>query len=98
MHDGSVYGRGLAAQTRRRLRQLGVVEALYAAYMPGEQDYEALAARLRCHAIDVLYVGGYGPDAGAILRSAREQGDDLQLVGGDGLARGGVLDGRRQGR
>jgi branched-chain amino acid transport system substrate-binding protein len=85
LHDGGVYGRGLAEQTRLRLRQFGMVEALYAAYTPGQQDYAALLARLRRHAIDVLYVGGYGPDAGAILRSAREQGDDVQLVGGDGL-------------
>jgi branched-chain amino acid transport system substrate-binding protein len=85
VHDGGVYGRGLAAQTRRRLRQLGLVEALYAAYTPGQQDYAALAAQLRRHAIDVLYVGGYGPDAGAIVRSARAAGDDVQLVGGDGL-------------
>ena len=33
----------------------------------------------------MLYVGGYGPDAGLILRTARERGLDLQLVGGDGL-------------
>jgi branched-chain amino acid transport system substrate-binding protein len=85
MHDGNVYGRGLAGQTRLRLRQLGMVEALYAAYTPGQQDYAALAALLRRHAIDVLYVGGYSADAGAILRSARERGDDVQLVGGDGL-------------
>jgi branched-chain amino acid transport system substrate-binding protein len=85
LHDGTVYGRGLAVQTRRRLRQLGMVEVLYAAYTPGEQDYDALVARLRCHAIDVLYVGGYGPDAARILRSAREQGLDVQLVGGDGI-------------
>jgi branched-chain amino acid transport system substrate-binding protein len=85
MHDGNVYGRGLAGQTRLRLRQLGMVEALYAAYTPGQQDYAALAALLRRHAIDVLYVGGYGADAGAILRSARERGDDVQLVGGDGI-------------
>lgn len=85
VHDGTVYGRGLAAQARRRLRQLGVVEALHAAYTPGEQAYDALVARLGCHAIDVLYVGGYGADAGAILRSAREHGSDLQLVGGDGI-------------
>jgi branched-chain amino acid transport system substrate-binding protein len=85
VHDGGVYGRGLAAQTRMRLRQLGMVEALYATYAPGEQDYAALVARLRCHAIDVLYVGGYGPDAGAIVRRTREQGDDVQLVGGDGI-------------
>jgi branched-chain amino acid transport system substrate-binding protein len=85
VHDGSVYGRGLAAQTRRSLRQHGLVEALYAAYPPGRRDYADLVARLRRQAIDVLYVGGYGADAGAILRSARAQGDDVQLVGGDGL-------------
>jgi len=85
VHDGSVYGRGLAGQTRLRLRQLGMVEALYAAYTPGEQDYTALAARLRGQAIDVLYVGGYAPDAGAILRSARALGYDVQPIGGDAL-------------
>jgi branched-chain amino acid transport system substrate-binding protein len=85
VHDGTVYGQGLAVQTRLRLRQLGVVEALYAAYPPGRQDYNELVARLRCRAIDVLYVGGYGPDAGAILRGARARGDDVQLVGGDAI-------------
>jgi branched-chain amino acid transport system substrate-binding protein len=85
LHDGSVYGRGLAAQTRLRLRQLGVVETLHAAYSPGEPRYDELAVRLGRHAIDVLYVGGYGADAGAIVRSAREQGNDLKLVGGDAL-------------
>jgi branched-chain amino acid transport system substrate-binding protein len=85
VHDGTVYGRGLAAQTREHLRQLGVDEAVYAAYMPGAEDHDALVARLRSSAIDVLYVSGSGPDAGLILRTAREQGDDLQLVGGDAL-------------
>jgi branched-chain amino acid transport system substrate-binding protein len=85
VHDSTVYGEGLAVQTRLRLRQLGVVEALYAAYPPGRQDYDALVARLRCRAIDVLYVGGYGPDAGAIVRGARAGGDDVQLVGGDAI-------------
>jgi branched-chain amino acid transport system substrate-binding protein len=84
-HDGSVYGHGLAAQTRLRLRQLGVVETLYITYTPSKQDYAALAARLHRHAIDVLYVGGYAPDAGAIVRSARALGDDVQLIGGDAL-------------
>jgi branched-chain amino acid transport system substrate-binding protein len=86
VHDGTVYGEGLAAETRRRLRELDVVEAIYAAYTPGEQDYGRLAEQLRGDAIDVLYVGGSGPeDAGLILRTARERGSDLQLVGGDAL-------------
>jgi branched-chain amino acid transport system substrate-binding protein len=85
VHDGTLYGQGLAAETRTNLRRWGMVETLYAAYAPGAQDYAALAALLRAKAIDVLYVGGYGPDAGLILRTARAQGHDLQLVGGDGL-------------
>ncbi len=85
LHDGSVYGEDLAIQTRRQLRAAGVVEAIYDVYLPGASDYSALAARLQAASIEVLYLGGYGPDAARILRALRARGDDLQLVGGDGL-------------
>ena len=85
LHDGSVYGEGLAAQTRQRLRQRGVTEVIYDAYTPGTTDYAALVARLQRAGIDALYIGGYGPDAGRIVRTAPERGDDLQLSGGHGL-------------
>ena len=85
LHDDSTYGEGLASHTRRRLRAHGVREALYDLYPPGELDHTALAARLKAAAIEVLYIGGYGPDAARILRAVRARGDDLQLVGGDGL-------------
>jgi branched-chain amino acid transport system substrate-binding protein len=85
LHDGTVYGEGLASQTRHRLRQRGVQETVYGAYEPGALNYAALVARLQRAGIDVLYIGGYGPDAGLILRTARERGDDLQLIGGHGL-------------
>ena len=85
VHDGSVYGRGLASQTRTRLRQLDLAEVLYAVYEPGRRRYDALAAKLRAQAVDVVYVGGYAPDAGAIARAVRDGGDRLQLVGGDGI-------------
>ena len=85
LHDGSIYGEGLASQTRRRLRAHGVREALYARYPPGELDHTALAVRLESAGIEALYIGGYGPDAARILRAVRARGDGLQLVGGDGL-------------
>ena len=86
LHDGSVYGEDLAQQARRRLRANGVAERLFDRYTPGADDYSRLAARLQAAGIEVLYLGGYGPDAGRILRALRARGDDLQLVGGDGLA------------
>jgi branched-chain amino acid transport system substrate-binding protein len=85
IHDNSVYGRGLAAYTRERLRKAGMREALYATYAAGVADYRPLAERLRQANIGLLYVGGYGPDAGGIVKALRDQGSTLQLVGGDGL-------------
>ncbi len=85
LHDGSTYGEGLATQVRRRLREDGVAEVLHLAYTPGEEDYSALVGRLRRAAVDVAYVGGYGPDAARIVRAARARGDGLQLVGGHAL-------------
>lgn len=85
VHDGTTYGEGLAREARERLRASGVEEVVYDSYTPGRDDYSAFVSKLRRAGIDVLYVGGYGREAGLIVRSAREQGDPLQLVGGDGL-------------
>jgi branched-chain amino acid transport system substrate-binding protein len=85
LHDGSTYGASLATEAQRRLHEHGVTEVLHTAYPPGREDYSALVSELRAAAVDVAYVGGYGPDAARIVRAARERGDDLQLVGGHAL-------------
>jgi branched-chain amino acid transport system substrate-binding protein len=89
VHDGSIYGERLALEARQQLRALGETEAIYDSYEPNANDYTELLARLRQAGVDVLYIGGYGPDAGLILRTARARGDDLQVVGGDGLGMDG---------
>jgi branched-chain amino acid transport system substrate-binding protein len=85
LHDGSTYGAGLATEARRRLHEHGVREVLHAAYPPGAEDYWALVRRLRRATVDVVYVGGYGPDAAQIVHAARERDHDLWLVGGHAL-------------
>ena len=85
LHDGSTYGEGLASEAREQLRVRGETEIIYGLYTPAAADYADVLRRLRQARIDVLYVGGYGPDAGRIVRAARERGDGLQLIGGDGL-------------
>jgi branched-chain amino acid transport system substrate-binding protein len=90
LHDGSTYGEGLAHEARKQLRARGKTETLYVRYTSHARDYTDLLARLRQAHIEVIYVGGYGPDAGLILRTARALGDDdLRLVGGDGLGMDG---------
>jgi branched-chain amino acid transport system substrate-binding protein len=85
IHDESTYGSGLAWATRDALRRNGVREALFATYMAGTIDYAALIERLVKERIGILYVAGYGPDAGRIVRAAHVLGGDTRYVGGDGL-------------
>jgi branched-chain amino acid transport system substrate-binding protein len=63
----------------------GMQEAMYAAYTPGERDYNALVSRMKAANIDVIYIGGYHTEAGLIIRQAREQGMNVTLMGGDAL-------------
>lgn len=88
VHDGSAFGLGLAEQVKKRLNQRGISEALFAAYQPGALDYSNLLDQLRAASIEVLYLGGYSPDTGLIIRQARDRAYDVQLVSGDSLSTG----------
>lgn len=85
VHDGSIYGHGLALATRRALQRRERAIALFAEYTPHQQDYGELARGLDEAGIELLYLAGYGPDAGRIAKAAEQAGLELQLVGGDGL-------------
>jgi branched-chain amino acid transport system substrate-binding protein len=73
---------------KERLNRRGVREAVFVEYVPRQVDYSALLERLHAASVRVLYVGGYSPEIGLIVRYARERGLDLQLVSGDGLSTG----------
>jgi branched-chain amino acid transport system substrate-binding protein len=86
VHDGEAYGRGLAEETKKRLNARGVREVLLTGITPGNADYGGLVAELAAAGADVVYYGGYAPEAGLIIRQARNAGDDVQLVVGDGVS------------
>ncbi|HEU4499712.1 MAG TPA: branched-chain amino acid ABC transporter substrate-binding protein, partial [Sphingomicrobium sp.] len=88
VHDGSAFSLGLAEEVKKRLNQRSISEAVFAAYQPEALDYSALLDQLRTAAIEVLYLGGYSPDAGLIIRQARDRGYGVQLVAGDALPTG----------
>jgi branched-chain amino acid transport system substrate-binding protein len=86
LHDGSVYGEGLADETRKQLNKRGIAETLHEALAPGQSDYSPLIAKLRSSEITIAYFGGYHREAALLIRQARETGYNLQLVSGDALA------------
>jgi len=85
VHDKSQYGKGLADETKKQLNKRGITEAMYEAITPKEKDYSALVSKLKAGGIDVIYYGGYHPEAGLIVRQSREQGLTATLISGDAL-------------
>ena len=63
----------------------GKQEVMYETVTPGEKDYTALVSKLKRAKVDVLYYGGYHPEAGLIVRQMRDQGMSTLLVSGDAL-------------
>jgi branched-chain amino acid transport system substrate-binding protein len=74
VHDKSAYGKGIATETRRSLRAAGGAEVMFEAYTAGDKDFTALVSRIKQAGADVLFVGGYHPEAGLIVRQMRDQG------------------------
>ncbi len=85
LHDKTAYGKGLADETKKQLNKRGITEAMYEAYTAGEKDYSALISKMKANGVNVFYVGGYHTEAGLMVRQARDQGYDVQLVSGDAL-------------
>jgi branched-chain amino acid transport system substrate-binding protein len=85
LHDGERYGQGLAEATKAELNRRGVTEAIYQQITPGQADYFDILAQLEAADIDVLFYGGYQPEAALLIRQARDRGSDLELIGSDAL-------------
>ena len=85
IHDKTAYGKGLADETRKYLKQAGGKEKMYEAITAGEKDYSALVSKLKRSKIDALYLGGYHTEAGLIVRQMRDQGMKTVLISGDAL-------------
>ena len=62
----------------------GNVDIVYFdAITPGESDYTVPLTKLRETHPDVFYFTGYFPEAGLLIRQARNIGIDAVFVGGD---------------
>lgn len=86
LHDKSAYGQGAADAVRATMNVNGVKEITYEGINAGEKDYSALVTKLKAMKADVVYFGGYHPEAGLILRQAAEQNFKFQLIMPDFIA------------
>ena len=87
VHDNLTFSLGLAEDTIKALQpkiDSGEVELVYFdAITPGESDYTVPLTKLRETNPDIFYFTGYFPEAGLIIRQARDIGITAVFVGGD---------------
>jgi branched-chain amino acid transport system substrate-binding protein len=74
LHDGQPYGKGLAEETKKRLNERGITEAMFEAIEPGKADYWDAVQKMRAIGVEVLYFGWYQNEAALIIRQAKESG------------------------
>ncbi len=86
LHDKSAYGQGVADAVKATMNAAGLTEVMYDGINAGEKDYSALVTRLKSLNADVVYFGGYHPEAGLILRQSAEQDLKFQLIMPDSIA------------
>jgi branched-chain amino acid transport system substrate-binding protein len=85
IHDKSAYGKGLADETKKAMNAAGLKETMYEAITQGEKDFSALISKMKQAQVAAMYLGGYHTEAGLLVRQAREQGLNAQLISGDAL-------------
>ncbi|MBO6893655.1 MAG: branched-chain amino acid ABC transporter substrate-binding protein [Roseibium sp.] len=85
LHDKTAYGKGLTDAVKSVMNDLGTIESIALGFDAGENDYRALVSQLKLEGIDVVYLGGYHPEAGLIKLEMERQGLDALLVSGDAL-------------
>lgn len=83
--DKSTYGKGLADEFKKELNAKGVTEVLHDQITAGDKDFSPLVTKLKQAGADIIYFGGYHPEAALIVRQSRDQGVNALLMGGDAL-------------
>jgi branched-chain amino acid transport system substrate-binding protein len=81
VHDNQDYSKGLAEGVADELGDL--VTDVYT-ISPEETDYSATVSQVKSADPDVVYYGGYNPQAGQLLNQLREAGIEADYISDDG--------------
>ncbi|HEX2050748.1 MAG TPA: branched-chain amino acid ABC transporter substrate-binding protein [Actinomycetota bacterium] len=81
VHDNQDYSKGLAETV---LNELGDLADGPYIISPEETDYSSVVSEIKDYDPDVVYYGGYTPQAGPLLKQLQQAGVDAQFVSDDG--------------
>lgn len=83
IHDKTTYGQGLADEFRKALGG-GVDVVYYGGIVQGDKDFKSVLTSLRETNPELIFFGGIYPEAGLLVRQAKELGIKAPFMSGDG--------------
>jgi branched-chain amino acid transport system substrate-binding protein len=84
IHDKTAYGQGLADYFKKALDDKTVV-VYYGGIIQRDPDYKAVLTTIKDNKPDLYFFGGVYPEAGRLVRQAKEVGLTIPMVTGDGV-------------
>ena len=92
VHDGSSYGRGLAATFTYASRRIGLGLVGAARWDPEADDYLPLVARIRAERPDTVFISGLASGPELIADLADGLGREVQLMAGDAVEPSSIVE------
>ena len=84
LHDNTTYGKGLADFFKQVIEKNAQV-VYYDGIQTKDPDYKAVLTLIKQKNPDVYFFGGVYPEAGRLVRQAKEVGMNVSMVTGDGV-------------
>jgi len=84
IHDKTAYGQGLADFFQKALGN-GAEIVYYGGIVQRDPDYKAVLTAIKEKKPDVYFFGGIYPEAGRLVRQAKEVGLTIPMITGDGV-------------
>jgi branched-chain amino acid transport system substrate-binding protein len=84
IHDKTAYGQGLADYFRKALGDR-VQVVYYGGIIQHDPDYKAVLTTIKENNPDLYFFGGIYPEAGRLVRQAKEVGLNVPMITGDGV-------------
>jgi branched-chain amino acid transport system substrate-binding protein len=83
IHDKTTYGQGLADEFKKALGDAAEV-VYYGVVIQGDKDFRAVLTSIKDKKPELIYFGGIYPEAGLLVKQAKELGIKAPFMSGDG--------------
>jgi len=84
IHDKTAYGQGLADYFKKALNDK-VQVVYYGGIIQRDPDYKAVLTTIKENKPEIYFFGGIYPEAGRLVRQAKEIGLTIPMITGDGV-------------